>query len=640
MIHINNLSKSYGKRYLFKDVSLAIRRGEKVGLIGPNGAGKSTFFSLILKGEPAITVRKNIRIGFLRQESEFSSKRTVLGEITCGDEKVTELLAEKKKLEQEDLFASSRYSKILADLEFLGFYEIEHKAKKILMGLGFKETDFDRQISELSGGWQMRTQLAKLLTVQYDLLLLDEPMNYLDLTAALWFKDYLRDFNQTFIMISHDLDFLTDITTHTVVLEHSQMTKIRGTYSDYRRLTEENRQLQIKRFNEQEKKVEQLKRFISRFHGQPNKASQVRSKKKLLEKMEKIVVPLDRRDSIRKFVFPATKKSGYQVAELIDISKAYGDLKVYKNFSFEITQGEKAVFIGDNGAGKSTLLKILAGVVPIDSGSRRLGYNVELGYFSQTRMDVLNATSTVYEEAYSAAEGALTTENIRTILAAFFFVGDDVDKPVSVLSGGEKSRLILAKLLINPPNFLLLDEPTTHLDVDAVDALIKSLNDYQGTLLFISHDIHFVRSVATSVFEVNNGKVRKFPGGLDYYLNKAKEKSQVVGSFSQPDYIDQRTKEKDLKLNDSQKKADEFKLRKERKAHNMKVAKEIKSLQKKKDSLEIERNVKAKILSNPQSYHNKDLVIEYGKLIKKYEQEIKTIEANLDKLNTSFKSLD
>ena len=353
----------------------------------------------------------------------------------------------------------------------------------------------------------MRALLAKLLTLPYDLLLLDEPTNFLDLGAALWLKDFLATFSGAFIMISHDRDFLDDVTNYTLVLEHGEITKVKGNYEQYARIRDEKRRHLIKQFSEQEKKREQLQRFIDRFHGQPNKAAQVRSKRTQLEKLEPIEVPPDRQDSIRRFHFPKTKRSGYKIIHLDKIKKSYPGAEVYKDFDFEITRGEKAVLVGENGAGKSTLLKILSGTLDIDGGKRTLGHNVDIGYFSQTRMDVLNSMNNVFEEAYNACAGALSADVIRTILAAFFFVGDDVEKPVTVLSGGEKSRLILAKLLINPPNFLLLDEPTTHLDVDAVGALIKALKEYDGTLVCISHDIHFVRSVANTVYEVNNGRV-------------------------------------------------------------------------------------------------------------------------------------
>lgn len=452
MITITNLSKNYGKKTLFEKISLGINRGEKIGLIGPNGAGKSTFFSLILgELEPSsgdVQVLKNIHIGYLPQESSFKSDKTVLSELTEGDERIMGLRKEKEALEEKNDAGSKRYGDILHHLEALGFFELEYKAKKILMGLGFKENDFNRPVAQLSGGWQMRVLLAKLLTYQYDLLLLDEPTNYLDLNAALWLKDFLEDFDGTFIMISHDKAFLTEVTNYTLILENGQIAKVKGNYEHYEQIKAEKRVYLEKQFKEQEKKRQQLEKFVGRFHAQPNKAASVRAKRRVLERIEEeaVALPDDPRQSIGNFHFPATRRSGYNVARLEKVSKGYADIQVYKDLDFEITQGEKAVLAGENGAGKSTLLKILAGVVDIDSGGRVIGHNVDAGYFSQTRMDILHPDNTVLQEAYSAAPGFMSEETIRTILGAFLFSGDDSDKKVKVLSGGEKSRLILAKL--------------------------------------------------------------------------------------------------------------------------------------------------------------------------------------------------
>src|SRR3989338_2153899 len=378
MITFSNVSKSYGRRLLFENISLSINTGEKVGLIGPDGAGKSTLFALILgEIEPSAgsaQVNKNIHIGYLAQESSFESEHTVLVELTEGDERIMRLKNEKEELEE----------------------------KKILSGLGFKERDFNRPIAQMSGGWQMRTLLAKLLTYQYDLLLLDEPTNYLDLNAAIWLKDYLADFKGTFIIISHDKAFLNEVTNYSLILENGAIAKVKGNYEHYERIKEEKRTYLSKQFKEQEKKRKQLQIFVDRFHAQPNKAASVRAKKRVLEKMQVIAVPQDRRESIGNFHFPPTKRSGHRVMSLEKISKSYGDIQVYKDFDFELLQGEKAVLTGENGAGKSTLLKIMAGVIDIDSGTRTAGHNVDSGYFSQTRMDVLHPENTVIKKTYSS----------------------------------------------------------------------------------------------------------------------------------------------------------------------------------------------------------------------------------------------
>jgi len=642
MITIQNLSKSYGARTLFENVSLSINRGEKIGLVGPNGTGKSTLFSFIL-GEISpsggtIQVLRDISIGHLPQESGFKSQRTVLEELTSGDSRIEALKKEKEELENKNEAGSMRYGDILHNLESLGFFDIEHKAKKILMGLGFKETDFNRPIQHLSGGWQMRTLLAKLLTFHYDLLLLDEPTNYLDLNAALWLKDYLNKFRGTFVMISHDKAFLTEVTNQTLVLENGQIHKVQGDYKHYEQIKEEKRIHLLKQYKEQEKKTEQLTKFVQRFHAQPNKSAQVRAKKRVLEKMEEneIVVPQDYRESIRTFHFPPTKRSGYRVINFEKVSKSYPGVQVYTDLDFEITQGKKAVLAGENGAGKSTLLKLLAGALEIDSGKRTVGHNVKIGYFSQTRMDVLNENRTVLEEAYSAAVGFKPEETVRTILAAFFFTGDDVDKKVKILSGGEKSRLILAKLLINPPNFLLLDEPTTHLDVDAVEALVRALKAYEGTIVFISHDIYFVQQLANCVFEVKDGRIREFPGSFDYYLEHKNRKTvQIKAPEIQGE--DEESEEAEPQISHAERqKRDKERLRKEdkkkRKAFNTSLGNKINKLKRKKESLALESSVMQKAIDNPHKYRDEDMIKGYELKLSEIENEIKEIDVQIEDL--------
>ncbi|MCX5696814.1 MAG: ABC-F family ATP-binding cassette domain-containing protein [Candidatus Omnitrophica bacterium] len=642
MISINNLSKNYGKKVLFEDISLTINHGEKIGLIGPNGTGKTTLFSLILgEVEPSagnIQVNKNIHIGYLPQEASFKSERTVLAELTEGDERILQLKKEKDLLEENNQAASHHYGEVLHSLETLGYFELEYKAKKILMGLGFKERDFYRPISEMSGGWQMRALLGRLLTHKYDILLLDEPTNYLDLNAALWLKGYLADFKGTFIMISHDRAFLTDVTNYTLILESGSIYKVRGNYEHFEQIKRERRVFLQKQFKEQEKKREQLGKFVARFHAQPNKAAAVRAKRTELQRLEKnaVVLPPGTRESIHDFHFPPCAESGYLVMALSKVSKSYGDIRVYENLDFEISKGEKAVLAGENGAGKSTLLKILAGIIDIDSGERKAGHNVEIGYFSQTRTDVLSLENTVLQEAYSAAPGFMAEEAIRTILGAFLFTGEDGDKKVKVLSGGEKSRLILAKLLINPPNFLLLDEPTTHLDVDAVDALVRALEGYAGTLVFISHDIYFVRSIANYVFEVKDGRIKKYSGNFDYYLEKkdllsdapiASSGSRVPSPKKVVDGAKEKAKEEEKRRKEQDKK---------RKGHNAAIRDKINKLENEKEKLRLESYAKARSLSSPRFYEDEERAKEYGRRMKDIEKSIEGIDNEIKALEAQI----
>ncbi len=634
MISINNLSMGFTKRTLFKNVSFSIFPNEKIGLTGPNGAGKTTLFSIIqgdmqpLEGQ--IVLQKNLNIGSLPQEAKFNSTKTVIEEIVEGDQRIQALAQEKHKLEDQNKADSDRYGEVLHELEVLGIYEIEHKAEKILMGLGFKVSDFDKPISHLSGGWQMRALLAKLLTYQYDLLLLDEPTNHLDLAATLWLKDFMATYPGAFVVISHDRVFLNDVTNYTIILEGMQMTKIKGNYEAY----EMQKDIQFKTLEKQqkvnEKKREQLERFTQRFHAQPNKASAVRNKQKMLERLEEIELPQDMK-SIKQFEFNNIRPSGYVVAHARDLCKSYGELKVYENLSFEIITGQKVCLVGANGAGKSTLLKMLAGVMDPDSGQVKYGHNVDVGYFSQKRLDVLDPHKNALEEVYAAAPAGTSTVQIRTLLGLFNFHGDDVFKTVNVLSGGEKSRLILAKLLINPPNFMLLDEPTTHLDIDGVRALTNAFKEFPGTLCFISHDLYFIKEIADTIIEVNSGQISNYAGGLDYYLEKKNEKDAVLKEQKRLEKQDeQKHKKKDVKtssnphLDDLQQK------------HNQalkrinEIKNSIKKLNDEQKELETESYVKARFLS--QSFGDGEKAKEYGARLKDIQSRLREIESTLKAL--------
>ncbi|MBL8012763.1 MAG: ATP-binding cassette domain-containing protein [Candidatus Omnitrophica bacterium] len=639
MITLNNVSKNFDSRMLLDEVTLSIFPNEKIGLTGPNGAGKSTLFSIV-RGtmEPTsgeVNIQKNLKVGYLAQEAHFDSKHTVMQEMVSGDAHMRELIDEKQKLEDANKADSTRYGDILEELEHMGIYEIEHKAEKILAGLGFKEEDIYKPVVQLSGGWQMRTLLAKLLTYQYDILLLDEPTNYLDLEATLWLKDFLSKYQGTFVIISHDKIFLNDVTNYTIILEDGKMTKVKGNYTQY----EEQKEINLKTLERQkkvvDKKREQLERFAERFHAQPNKASAVRNKRRMLEKLEEIDIP-DDKVSIRDFEFPKTQDSGYVVVSLKDVSKSYGEKKVYEHLDFELTRGQKLCLVGPNGAGKSTLLKMLADVVTSDSGTRKLGHNVTSGYFSQTRLDVLSPNRTVFEELLTATTTSIPQAKARSLLGIFNFRGDDVFKPVSVLSGGEKSRLILAKLLINPPNFVLLDEPTTHLDIDGVEALTRCFKSYEGTLCFISHDLFFIKEIANHIVEVNNGQIKTYPGGLDYYLEKKagidladKEKAEQLKMAARA--MSQATKEK--------KESDENSLLAQMERQHKQalkrleeIKKTIRNLEKEDQELETETYVKSRILSDVTKARDPQVLKECGQRVKEIQTRRREIMSTINAL--------
>jgi len=640
MITITNLSKNFTERTLFRDVSLSIFPGEKIGLTGPNGSGKTTLFSIILGGmestDGSVQIQKNINIGYLPQESKFQSDRTVIDEVSSGDERIKQLLAEKHQLEDEHKADSMRYGDIMEELEKSGFYEIEHKAEKILMGLGFKSAYINRPVNHLSGGWQMRTLLAKLLVYPYDILLLDEPTNYLDLEATLWLKDFLAKYQGTFLMISHDKVFLNDVTNYTIVLENGRMTKVKGNYEAYEQQKDLNLRGLEKRQKVVEQKKEQLERFTARFHAQPNRAAAVKNKRKMLERLEEESVDLPRdMKSIKEFEFPPTRESGYMVAAVNRVCKSYGEKKIYENLDFEIIKGQKVCLVGPNGAGKSTLLKMIAGVVEPDSGHVKLGHMVERGYFSQTRLDVLNAQRSVLDELASTLAGTYPATKLRTLLGIFNFHGDDVFKSVRVLSGGEKSRLILAKLLLNPPNFMLLDEPTTHLDIDGVEALTRAFKNYKGTLCFISHDLFFVQAIANVIVEVNQGRIKCYPGGLDYYLDK-KQQGETLEAVNTRE--ERAVKEKAKEGRRREQEQDSQKLKQAHAEHQKalkrlkEIREEIKVQEAEFKELETESYVKARFIANA---YGKDaqVIREYGQRLKWIPLRLREIEARIKHLN-------
>jgi ATP-binding cassette subfamily F protein 3 len=505
MLTIADVSKSYGTRELFADVSLFIARTDRLGLIGPNGAGKSTLFGLILGEEKpdtgTIEWERGADFGYLPQESAPAGDETILHIATSG-----------KKLEPtEDDY----------DID----YTLEPRAKKILAGLGFKEGDALKLAKTFSGGWVMRAHLARLLVAEPALLLLDEPTNHLDLEALLWFQDYLIRYPGGLVVISHDRAFLNALCTGMLELRSGALQYYHGNYDNFLKEKEARKAQQAAAFKTQQREIAHLQVFVDRFGAKASMASRAKSKEKQIERLKEAAVE-EPTEELRKmnFKFPQPPRSGLKVITLEHVQQAYGDHVVYRDLNFTAERGQRIVLVGPNGAGKSTLLKILANVIPIQGGTRELGTNVVAGYFAQNRLDNLEAGMTVFENVMSlrTVENQLTEQQARAILGAFLFRKDDVLKPISVLSGGEKSRLALARILVKPPNLLLMDEPTTHLDIQSIDALVHALKNYAGTLIFISHDVHFIRALAQNVLHVHSGRLTPYAGDYDYYLEKSK----------------------------------------------------------------------------------------------------------------------
>ncbi|HHY86311.1 MAG TPA: ABC-F family ATP-binding cassette domain-containing protein [Verrucomicrobia bacterium] len=535
MLTLAGITKAYGERVLFADATLQVNRGERIGLVGPNGAGKSTLFSIIL-GELTpdagnVTMERGVQLGYLPQESAPVGDETVVELATAVTPEYTRLRRILKAWEAdhpvEALHPEDIHDDVHDRFNELGGYRLEAKAKQILAGLGFRGSDFERPAREMSGGWVMRAHLARLLVMEPDLLLLDEPTNHLDLDALLWFQDYLRDYPGAILVISHDREFLNRLVGSIVEIRQSKLLRYTGNYDDYLVQREAHEQQLLAAFKHQEREIARLMEFVNRFRAKNTKAAQAQSKLRQIERMEKIEAPSGAEAKVD-FRFPQPQRSGQRVITLQGIHHAYGSNVVYRGMDFQAERGQRMVLVGPNGAGKSTLLKILAGVIVPQAGTRTLGHNVKAGYYSQYRVDMLNPERSVLEEALDTPQ-RVTEQFVRTLLGCFLFRGDDVFKRVSVLSGGEKSRLALVKLLLDPPNLLLMDEPTTHLDMSSIDALAYALDQFEGTLIFISHDVYFIRALATHVVHVNAGRLTLYPGGYDYYLEKSGAGSARAG---------------------------------------------------------------------------------------------------------------
>jgi ATP-binding cassette subfamily F protein 3 len=526
MLTLSGIQKVYGGRTLFSDATLQVNREDRIGLVGPNGAGKTTLFSIILGEETSdegiVTFERGVRVGYLPQENAPVSDETVIEVATAVTPEYTRLRRILKAWEADHPIEAQHSEDIHDDVHDrfneLGGYRFEAKARQILAGLSFRQKDFDRPAKEMSGGWVMRAHLARLLTQEPDLLLLDEPTNHLDLEALLWFQDYLKTYPGAILVISHDREFLNQLVGSIVEIRQSRLIRYRGGYDDYLQQREAHEQQLLAAFKHQEREIARLMEFVNRFRAKNTKASQAQSKLKQIDRMEKVAAP-ENDDAKIDFQFPQPQRSGHRAIKLQGIHHAYGENVVYRGMDFEAERGQRIVLVGPNGAGKSTLLKILAGVIAPQQGTHTLGHNVRSGYYSQYRVDMLQTSRTVLAEALDTPQ-RVTEQFVRTLLGCFLFRGDDVFKPIEVLSGGEKSRLALVKLLLDPPNLLLMDEPTTHLDMSSIDALAYALDQFQGTLVFISHDVYFIRALANHVVHVNAGRLTHYPGGYQYYLDK------------------------------------------------------------------------------------------------------------------------
>ena len=538
MIVLSNVAKHFGRQAILTSASCQLDPGDRVGLVGPNGSGKSTLFRMIVGEERPdageVTVPKKLSIGYFRQDAAESSDRTVLDEAIAVSGRLGELHHEVAELEeamadpeQADRLDEilHRFGEVQGEYSQLGGYELEALAREVLSGLGFADDQVEGEFADLSGGWRMRVSIAKVLIGRPDVLLLDEPTNHLDIESILWLEQFLQGTNSTLLMTCHDRDFMNRVVGRVIEIDDGELVSYTGDYEFYEREHLVRAKQQDAAFTRQKAMLKKEERFIERFEKNAAKASQVQSRVKKLDKIERLEPPKKR--VLVPFRIGRSPRSGNDVAMLSGVGKTYGDNVIYDDFELEVKRGERWCVMGVNGSGKSTLLKMIAGVTGPDSGSVRLGAALKMGYFAQSALEVLDPNMTVWEQIDDAFPAA-TTPSKRKVLGCFDFPGDDIDKPIRILSGGERSRLVLAQMLFDPPNFLVLDEPTNHLDLATKEMLVETLKNFEGTMIFVSHDRTFLRGLATRVLDLTGDTPSVYPGPYGEWVERTGEEAPGV----------------------------------------------------------------------------------------------------------------
>jgi ATP-binding cassette subfamily F protein 3 len=631
MLNISGLRKSFGSRDLFAGADLQLGPRERVALIGPNGSGKTTLFDMIVGDQHpdagGIQTAKDLTIGYLRQDTDALRGREVLQEVLAARHEITSAEHKMRLLESEiaesaeedhgNLF--EEYGKLQHHFERQGGYDLEHQAKKILAGLGFAERDLFRRTETFSGGWMMRIALSKLLLSEPDLLLLDEPTNHLDLASVEWLEKVLRSYGGTVLFTSHDREFINAFADKVVEVRKGTLHSYKGNFDDFVAQRELARRQMEAAAKNQARQIAHTQEFIDRYRYKASKARLVQSRIKMLERMDRVEVekPASKSMGLR---FPTPPRSGRVVLKLDGIHFGYGDRLVYAGLDFVVERGQKIALVGPNGAGKTTLLKLAAGVLEPQAGSRAEGHNVAVGYFAQHQIEALDPAKSVLEELQGAIPHDAAIQP-RKLLGRFLFSGDDIEKPISVLSGGEKTRLAMAKLLVARYNLLCLDEPTNHLDMQSRDVLEEALSDYEGAMLLITHDRHLIREVATSIVEVVDGRSTLYYGGYDYYLFKKEERARPEKSATPKPTVVSR----------AQPRGKEPEARRQRR-----LRASLRRIETEVDRLSQEMNALARKLADPDVYSSPPEAADLSQRYEEMERRSKKLEAEWERTAESI----